>query len=86
MLWQAIISRSYRVRKANCLLDSIHEGQMMEGKARKTRRKAFTSLFSSCHMKEMPAVTLTECEQGDVFKLPKCPSQGQGDEGEENDH
>lgn len=50
---------------------------MMEGKARKTRRKAFTSLFASCHMKEMPAVTLTECEQGDVCKLPERPSQGQ---------
>lgn len=37
-------------------------------------------------MKEMPAVTLSECEQGDVRKLPKRPSVGRREEGEENYH
>lgn len=37
-------------------------------------------------MKEMPVVTFSGCEQGDVCKLPKRPSVGQRKEGEENDH
>lgn len=46
------------------------------GKGQEDKKESFHIPFSSCHMKEMPAVTLSECEQGDVCKLPKSPSVG----------
>lgn len=37
-------------------------GQMTEEKAGRTRRKAFKSLFLSCHMKAEPAITTSQLE------------------------
>lgn len=56
------------------------------GKGQKDKKESFHIAFSSCHMKETPAVRLNECEQEDVHKLPKRPSVGRRGEGGENYH